>query len=93
MDVLDALAATAYLAATEPAEVAELLAALGQRPGVDNSRIQITASGVRSGGHGACTATWTQDARTYTTEGHTPEVALRRALRRSEQVSAKAGTA
>lgn len=91
MDVLDALEATAYLAGTAPAETATLLVELGKVPGVDRSRITLTASGVRPGGHGTVAATWTQDGRSHTTEGHTPEVALRRALRRSEQVSAKAG--
>lgn len=88
MDVLDALEATAHIADGRHPDA--LLVELGQIPGVDTTSIRIHPM-PRPGRHGRHVATWTQDATPYTVEGHTLDVALRRALRRSSAVSAKAG--
>ena len=83
MDVLDAIAS---IDARLPDG---LLVALAKVPGVAVDSIVIRPI-PRSGRHGRVTVTWTQDARNLSAEGHTLDVALRRALRASERVSAKA---
>jgi len=86
MDVLDALASTAHLA--DDRTVDSLLRELNKVPGVQ--KVSIPTADVRSGRHGVCVVTWLQEGRSLSREGHTLDVALRRALRAAGDVSAKA---
>lgn len=90
MDVLDALEATAHLAEQSAATADGLLIDLAKAPGVDAESIRIRPI-PRARLKGLHAVTWTQEGRSHTTEGHTLDVALRRAVRRSGAVSAHGG--
>lgn len=88
MDVLDALEATAHLAdETAPRTVDAVLVALGRL--ADPGTIELDVD-PRPGRHGSAAVLWRQDGRKRSTEGHTLDVASRRALRAAEAVSAQA---
>lgn len=94
MDVLDALDATAHLADETAATRVpdDTLVGLGQVPGVERGSIEIPTVDPRPARHGAYVVRWRQDGRTLSREGHTLDIALRRALRAASAVSAKAET-
>lgn len=94
MDVLDALDATSHLCWVEPpppTDVDAELLALAAVPGVARRSIKIPTADARPHNRGAFAVTWTQNGRNLTREGSTLEIALRRALRESERLSAQAG--